>query len=98
MVIDGGGGQDTSFHAADLLSLQVEGDALGVVDIYIGQRDVDTSVLVFGGGSAYHRYFSASAHFGLVDVYKRQWPACISRLMLSQRTCREFLFIRNRCV
>ena len=26
MVIDGGGGQDTSFHAADLLSLQVEGD------------------------------------------------------------------------
>ena len=45
MVIDGGGGQDTSFHAADLLSLQVEGDALGVVDIYIGQRDVDTSVL-----------------------------------------------------
>ena len=22
--------------------------------------------------------------------------ACISRLMLSQRTCREFLFIRNR--
>ena len=24
------------------------------------------------------------------------WPACISRLMLSQRTCREFLFIRNR--
>ncbi len=73
MVIDGGGGQDTSFHAADLLSLQVEGDALGVVDIYIGQRNVDTSVLVFGGGSAYHRYFSASAHFGLVaDQVHRQ--------------------------
>lgn len=51
-----------------LLSLQVEGDVLHVIDIYIGQRDVDTSVLVFGGGSAYHRYFSASAHFGLSQI------------------------------
>ena len=73
MIVDGGGGQDAAVHTLDLLSLQVEGDVLGVVDIDIGQRDMDTSVLVFGGGGAYHRHFAVIAYFGFVaDQVHRQ--------------------------